>query len=145
MGFSENLAVDFDNLSEEQKMLFLRALARLASVDGSFDEEELSFIKYIANQHGVSDKELSDAIESDSDETVLKDLKTVKSRRLALEIIKEMCVLAHIDDNLADEEVMFIGKCGLAMGVEPEKTEQISNWVIDRIIWLEQAKIIFEE
>jgi len=29
--------------------------------------------------------------------------------------------------------------------LEIEKIEQISNWVIDRIIWLEQAKIIFEE
>ena len=31
------------------------------------------------------------------------------------------------------------------MGVELEKIEQISNWIIDRIIWLEQAKIILRK
>ena len=31
------------------------------------------------------------------------------------------------------------------MGVELEKIEQISNWVIDRIISAEEAKVIFEE
>ena len=39
----------------------------------------------------------------------------------------------------------MIGKIGLAMGIELEKIEQISNWIIDHVIWLEQAKIIFEE
>jgi hypothetical protein len=31
------------------------------------------------------------------------------------------------------------------MGVELEKIQQISQWVIDRIIWLEEGKIIFEK
>lgn len=31
------------------------------------------------------------------------------------------------------------------MGIDLDKIEQISNWVIDRLIWLEEAKIIFEE
>ena len=56
-----------------------------------------------------------------------------------------MCMLAHVDNILSDEETLFIGKIGLALGVEIEKIEQISNWIIDRIIWLEQAKIIFED
>ena len=49
------------------------------------------------------------------------------------------------DDELSDQETLLIGRVGQAMGVELEKIEQISNWIIDRIIWLEQAKIIFEE
>ena len=63
----------------------------------------------------------------------------------ALELIKEMCVLAHADDELSDEETALIGKVGMAMGIDLDKIEQISNWVIDRLIWLEEAKIIFEE
>jgi len=56
-----------------------------------------------------------------------------------------MCVLAHADDELSDEETALIGKVGMAMGIDLDKIEQISNWVIDRLIWLEEAKIIFEE
>ena len=49
------------------------------------------------------------------------------------------------DDELSDEETALIGKVGMAMGIDLDKIEQISNWVIDRLIWLEEAKIIFEE
>ncbi len=62
-----------------------------------------------------------------------------------MELIKELCVLAHADDVLTDEETLFIGRVGQAMGVELDKIEQISNWVIDKIILAEEAKIIFEE
>ena len=62
-----------------------------------------------------------------------------------MELIKEMCVLAHADDELSDEETALIGKVGMAMGIDLDKIEQISNWVIGRLIWLEEAKIIFEE
>ena len=60
-------------------------------------------------------------------------------------LIKEMCILAHADNELTDDEVLLIGRVGQAMGVELEKIEQISRWVIDRVIWLEEAKLIFEE
>ena len=75
----------------------------------------------------------------------MKEVKIIKNRHLALELIKEMCMLSHVDNLLSDEETLFIGKVGIALGIEMEKIEQISNWVIDRIIWMEQAKYIFEE
>ena len=56
-----------------------------------------------------------------------------------------MCALAHVDSELSDSETLLIGKVGLKLGLSLDKIEQISNWVIDRIIWQEQAKIIFEE
>ncbi len=56
-----------------------------------------------------------------------------------------MCVLAHADETLTDDETLFIGKVGQAMGVSLDKIEQISSWVIDRIIWLQEGKLIFED
>ena len=56
-----------------------------------------------------------------------------------------MCLLANDDSDLSDNETLLIGRVGQAMGVELEKIQQISQWVIDRIIWLEEGKIIFEK
>ena len=56
-----------------------------------------------------------------------------------------MCTLAHVDGALSDEETLLIGKIGLALGIKIEKIEQISEWVVEHIIWCEQAKLIFEE
>ncbi len=132
-------------LSEDQKVAFLKAFSRLAAADGRLDPEEIDFIKNIALNFGVSAARTDEILKIDNDEEIVEAVKVIDNRRVALELIKEMCVLAHADDELSDEETVLIGKVGMAMGVDLEKIEQISNWVIDRLIWLEEAKIIFEE
>ena len=132
-------------LTEDQKVAFMKAFSRLAGADGHLDEDELAFIRSMARIYGISDKRVDEILKIDSDEEVVNAVKVIDNRRAALELIKEMCVLAHADDELSDQETLLIGRVGQAMGGELEKIEQISNWIIDRIIWLEQAKIIFEE
>ena len=132
-------------LTEDQKVAFMKAFSRLAGADGHLDEDELAFIRSMARIYGISDKRVDEILKIDSDEEVVNAVKVIDNRRAALELIKEMCVLAHADDELSDQETLLIGRVGQAMGVELEKIEQISNWIIDRIFWLEQAKIIFEE
>ena len=132
-------------LNEEQRVAFMKALARLANADGVLDEEEKKFIEQVALIYGVPAKRIEDILKIDNDEEIINAVKIIDNRRAALELIKEMCVLAHADSELSDSETLLIGKIGLAMGVELEKIEQISQWVIDRVIWLEEAKLIFEE
>lgn len=132
-------------LNEEQRVAFMKAFVRLANSDGKLDEDEIDFIKNIAITYGIPKERTQDVLSANSDEDVVKAVKIIDNRRAALELIKEMCILAHADDNLSDKETLFIGQVGMAMGVDLDKIEQISNWVIDRIIWLEEAKIIFEE
>ena len=120
-----------DSLSEEQKIAFVKAFSHLAMADGCFD--------------GISLTHLEEIFEVNDGEKIIEEVKKINNRRAALELIKEMCILAHADDDLSDEETAFIGRVGLAMGIELDKIEQISNWVIDRLVWLEEAKIIFEE
>lgn len=132
-----------DSASIEEKIIFFKALLHLADVDGFTDENELAFIRDAAQTQGVSD--LTSLKDYADEQKILQDVKLIKNRHLALELIREMCTLSHVDNVLSDEETLFIGKVGIALGIEVEKIEQISNWVIDRIIWLEQAKLIFEE
>lgn len=134
-----------EKLNEDQKIAFLKAFSRLAAADGHFDKDEKEFIKHVAMTFGVSSKRVNEILKIDNDEEIIEEVKKIDNRRAALELIKEMCVLAHADDELSDKETAFIGKVGMAMGVDLDKIEQISNWVIDRLIWLEEAKIIFEE
>ncbi len=129
--------------NSEEKEIFFKVLIHLSASDSHTDESEIDFIKEAAKVHGV--KNIDDLFVVNSEDEILEEVKTIKNRHLALELIKEMCMLSHVDNLLSDEETLFIGKVGIALGIEMEKIEQISNWVIDRIIWLEQAKYIFEE
>lgn len=132
-------------LDETQRLAFLKAFSHLARADGAFTEDEKKFILDTARLFGIHDDKRAEIIEPYSDEEIIKEVKQITDRRAALELIKELCVLAHSDDSVSDTETLLIGHIGQAMGVEPEKIQQISNWVIDRIIWLEEAKLIFEE
>ena len=132
-----------DSATIEEKTVFFRVLFHLADSDGITDENELEFIRNTAKKQGIEDLE---ELQNLTDEAkILQDVKVIKNRHLALELIREMCMLSHVDNILSDEETLFIGKVGIALGVEMEKIEQISNWVIDHIFWREQAKYIFEE
>ena len=142
MDVNANYILDLD---EEQKIAFLRAFSKMAGIDGNFDENEKLFIKNVAVSFGIAQDKTDCILDVSDEDRIVEDVAKIKNRRVALELIKELCMLAHADDNMSDEETLFIGRIGLAMGVELEKVEQISNWVIDRLIWLDQGKIIFEE
>ena len=130
-------------LSNEQKIIFLKTLFHLANIDGTRDEQEIKYIKDAAIAYQIENTE--EIFKEISNDDILSELKNINDRRTALELIKELCLLGHSDSDLSDAETLFIGHAGLTMGVELEKIEQISNWIIDKIIWLEQGKIIFED
>ena len=132
-----------DAASMEEKKVFFQTLLHLAGADGVTDDAELAFIEAAAQTQGIENIEELSGYEDEA--AVLENVKIIKDRHLAMELIREMCTLSHVDNVLSDEETLFIGKVGIALGIEMEKIEQISNWIIDRIIWLEQARLIFEE
>ena len=131
------------NLSQEQKTVFLKTLFYMANIDGNRDEQEIKYIVDAAKAYKIENFE--DIFKETSQKEILSELKTLNNRRACLELIKELCLLGHSDSDLTDDETLFIGHAGLAMGIELEKIEQISNWIIDKIIWLEQGKTIFED
>ena len=133
------------SMTDDAKVAYLKAFTRLASADGFFDDSEKAFIKDLAERYVVPSERLPEIFAADDNEKIIEDVKQIRNRRAALELIKELCFLAHADDELTDDETLFIGRVGQAMNIELEKIEQISNWVIDKIILAEEARIIFEE
>ncbi len=134
-----------EHMNDREVFIFLKILAQLASSDGQLQQEEKEFIQMVARSYGIEGEKLQQLLMSEDEEEVVKIAAEITNRKVALQIIKEMCLLAHSDENLSEKETLLIGKVAKAMNVELEKVAQISQWVIDRIIWLEQAKIIFEE
>ena len=134
-----------NKLDENQRVVIIKILARLANADGKLDDSEKEFIRQVAKVYNIPEKRIEEILNFGADEDIIKSAKIITNRKVALELIKEMCILAHADNELTESETLFIGRVGQAMGVELEKIQQISQWVIERIIWMEEAKIIFEE
>ena len=132
-------------MSEDDRVTFLKVLVRLAKADGSVDEGEKAFIVELGKTFGIPQSRVEEIRLVASDDDIVEEAKKIKNRRVAMELVKEMCMLANSDGDLSDRETLLIGRVGKAMGLELEKIEQIGQWVIDRIVWLEEGKIIFEK
>ena len=130
-------------MSEQEKIIFLKVLSVLGKVDNDFDDGEKQFIVNVAKMFGISQDKIPSIFEEISKEEVIKEAAMIKNRMVALSLIREACFMANCDGDLSDEEIIFIGKVGGAMGIGFEKIEQISQWVIDYLIWRKQEKIIF--
>lgn len=145
-GFNmENQSNYITRMSEEEKITFIKILVALARADGNFDDNEKSFIQDIAVAFGINKDHNQSLLEEIAEDQLIAQASAIKNRQAALQLIKEACLLANSDGDLSEHEIVFIGKIGQAMGIELEKIEQISQWVIDRIVWLEEGKIIFEQ
>lgn len=141
---SDNDSYYTAGMKEEDKITFLKALSILAKSDHSFDEDQKEMIYHTAMLFGIPDNKIPDILQEDSRSKILQEVSRITDRRIAMALIREACFLANSDRDLTKEEVIFIGQLGEAMGIELEKIEQISQWVIDHLILQEQKKIIFE-
>lgn len=140
----ENDMSYLSEMSEDDRVTFLKVLVRLAKADGSVDEGEKAFIVELGKAFGIPQSRVEEIRLVASDDDIVEEAKKIKNRRVAMELVKEMCMLANSDGDLSDRETLLIGRVGKAMGLELEKIEQIGQWVIDRIVWIEEGKIIFE-
>lgn len=128
--------------TDEEKNIFITVLCTLASADGKIKPEEMEYIDGLARK---SDIEIRPVFFSCPAETCIEKAAQIQNRHLALALLKHMFVLAYTDNEFSDSEGNFICRISQAMNIEAEKVQEISSWVIDRIIWLEQAAQIFEE
>ena len=142
---AENNMSYLDGMDEDTRVIFLKVLTRLARSDDKMDNNEKGFIKSLAAIYKVSSEHFADIVRLKTDDEIIENVKQITKRADKLQLIKEMCLLANSDSDLTDAEVILIGSVAEAMDVELEKVQQISQWVIDRIIWLEEGKIIFEK
>lgn len=131
-------------LSYDEKLIFLKVFCRLVRADGNIDAEEISFLKGIAARYGIDNNTMVSIIKNPDIDFVAEAGK-ITNRAHALQLVKEMCVLANIDNDLADAELDIVIDSARAMGVEDEKIVLINRWVLDSLILTKTGQIILEQ
>ena len=75
---------------------------------------------------------------------LLEIANAVKDRHKALVLIRELLTMAHVDDELGDEEVNFVEKVAAKLNVEPEKVLEINELILERKAWLVKSAAVME-
>ncbi len=131
-------------LSYDEKLVFLKIFCSLVRADGNIDADEITFLKSIAARYGIDNNTMLGIIKDPTIDFVAEAQK-INNRAHALQLVKEMCVLANIDNDLADAELDIVIDSARAMGIEDEKIILINRWVLDSLILSKTGQIIMEQ
>lgn len=132
-------------LSEVEKEAFLKIFCKLIKADGDIEAEEVEFLKVIAARYGYSNTAMVNIIKAADTIDCMAEARQVSGRQHALELIKELCLLANIDDDLHDSELDIIIDIARVMGIEDEKVILINRWVLDNLILIKTGRVILEK
>lgn len=132
-------------LSNEEKIIFVKIFCAMVRADGVVDAEEVNFLKNVSLRYGVDSNTVVDIIKNAAGVDYAAEARKITDRQHALQLVKELCVLANIDENLHDNELDVIIDSARAMGVEDEKIVLINRWVLDSFILSRTGQIILEQ
>lgn len=132
-------------MSYEEKIIFLKVFCALVRADGVIDNDEIDFLKMISARYGLDNATVVNIIKDTNNINAAKEAAKITNRKLALQLIKEMCVLANIDENLQNNELDIIIDTAMAMRIEDDKIVLINRYVLDSLILSKAGKIILEE
>jgi len=132
-------------LSNEERIIFLKAFCAMVRADGVVDAEEINFLKEISQRYGVENSVVVEIIKNAASMDVVAEARKINNRQHALQLIKELCVLANIDEDLHDNELDVIIDIAHAMNVEDDKIILINRWVLDNFILSKTGQIILEQ
>ena len=131
-------------LSETEKVTFVRALIFLIKSDGRVDDHERECIHEIVNIYNIKNKVAAINAPMGEDILLTEIANTINDRHKALSLIRELLTMAHVDEELGDAEVNFIEKVAAKLNVEPEKVLQINELVLERKDWLVKSAVVME-
>ena len=134
-----------NELSMLEKTVFLKLFCKMIKADSTVDNDEIDFLKMIAARYGVDNATLVGIIKETDSINVSAEAAQITNRYHSLQLIKELCVLANIDDDLHDNELDIVIDAARAMNIEDDKVVLINRWVLDSLILSKTGKIIMEE
>ena len=132
-------------LSEEEKIVFIKMLCCLINSDHKIDKEEIAFLKSIVKKYGIANAVISQIIKSVDSINYVEEASKITDRSHALELLREMCFAANVDDDLHDDELEIIINAAHAMNIEDEKLILINRFVLDSIILYKTGCRIMEK
>ena len=132
-------------LSYDEKLVFIKMFCKLIKADGVAEASELEFLNVIAARFGVDKNTVVDIIKNIGNLDYTTEARKIANRQHALELIKELCVLANIDESLDNAELDVIINAAEALGIEDDKVILINRWVLDSLILNKAGRVIMEK
>ncbi|MFS8799964.1 TerB family tellurite resistance protein [Synechococcus sp. W55.2] len=135
--------INYADLTDEQRQLYLKALIAVARVDGQLDEEETSFFMQIAEGVGI-EAPLAQTYLADEAGAPL-DISGIPPMRNAAGalILRDLAAMAVVNSQLVEKEEELIFEIGKAMQFSAEEINEFIDWAFMGLQWqLKSASLL---
>ena len=133
------------SLSDGERFIFMKIICGVVAVDRKVSREELMYLREMALKYEVSGDKLATMIKTADTPMLIKQARMIVDRTKALALVKDMCMVANLDTELADAEIDYILDVAEAMGIEAQRVQDINAVVNEYLAVSQKAAILLEQ
>ncbi len=134
--------ISYDDLTPEQRQLYIQALVAMARADGAVDEQEAVFLADIAAGCGVSEEALQGYLKGESlDPAQVPPLRNP----VGALILRDAAAMAVVNNMLTEAEEALLNSIGSGLGFSADEIEEFLNWSFMGMQWQQMAIRLLEQ
>lgn len=133
-----------DSLSSEEKTVFLKSLIFMIKIDGKIDDAERQMAHDLVDIYKLEN--CGDALKNiGSKEELLSEIsRTIKDRKKAILLIRELLIIAHIDEDFDETEMQFIKEVAKKVDIDDKLVLGLNQLILDYKLWQFKMEKILE-
>lgn len=132
--------------NQEDRIMFMHGLIRLAKADGIVDETEIGFFKQASLNIGIEPdavEKLYTELTTDNFELDYKEM-SFDSKKKSLFFLREAIQLCYIDSEYSDEEQLEIRNIANELDISFDIVEKIEAWVLRGFEWQKEGELLLD-
>lgn len=131
-------------LTEEQKLVYIRLLIYLTKSDSDVDVMEKQFIKNMILRFQLPLTTLQNLSYPHSIDDLYDILMPMHNRKIAIDLLHCLRFSAAIDHDINENEIKILNNIARILEIDDDTMLVINNFVFDELMFLKQACIALE-
>lgn len=130
-------------LNADEKLLFLRSLLAMIKADGRIDDKERALAHELARLYDVAG--CSEVLKNPQPKSMLlNEMKALAgNRKKAMLLLRELLIIAHIDDNFDEKEMSFVEEAARALEIDERLVLELNQLILDyKLLQVRAGKIM---
>lgn len=130
-------------LNADEKLLFLRSLLAMIKADGRIDDKERALAHELARLYDVAG--CSKVLKNPQPKSMLlNEMKALAgNRKKAMLLLRELLIIAHIDDDFDEKEMSFVEEAARALEIDERLVLELNQLILDyKLLQVRAGKIM---
>lgn len=130
-------------LNADEKLLFLRSLLAMIKADGRIDDKERTLAHELARLYDVAG--CSEVLKNPQPKSrLLNEMKALAgNRKKAMLLLRELLIIAHIDDDFDEKEMSFVEEAARALEIDERLVLELNQLILDyKLLQVRAGKIM---